>query len=186
MTTHLPFPATPASFDADARGLLQSIVNVARAIFGAAASSIFLLDGQTGELVFQAVAGEGEGFLVGTRIPARGIAGWVLGSGEAMVVEDLRSNESFARDLAAGTGYLPQALMAVPLIDAEDVLGVLEVLDPAPQSRSNLDELELLTLFACQAAIALRVVTTRRASTEPVDDDQDLVHAFQEFLQARR
>ena len=38
----------------------QSIVEVARAIFGAKASSIFLLDEETDELVFEAVAGEGE------------------------------------------------------------------------------------------------------------------------------
>ena len=41
------------------RALLQSTVEVARAIFGAKASSIFLLDEQTDELVFEAVAGEG-------------------------------------------------------------------------------------------------------------------------------
>ena len=45
------------------RALLQSIVDVARAIFGAKASSIFLLDTATDELVFEAVSGEGEGDL---------------------------------------------------------------------------------------------------------------------------
>ena len=51
------------------RALLQSIVDVARAIFGAKASSIFLLDAETDELVFEAVSGEGEGELIGMRIP---------------------------------------------------------------------------------------------------------------------
>ena len=41
------------------RELLQSIVEVARAIFRAKASSIFLLDEESDELVFEAVAGEG-------------------------------------------------------------------------------------------------------------------------------
>ena len=52
------------------RALLQSIVDVARAIFGAKASSIFLLDQDTDELVFEAVSGEGEGDLIGMRIPS--------------------------------------------------------------------------------------------------------------------
>ena len=39
------------------RSLLQSVVEVARAIFGAKASSIFLFDEDTDELVFEAVAG---------------------------------------------------------------------------------------------------------------------------------
>ena len=41
------------------RPLLQSVVEVARAIFGAKASSIFLLDEEADELVFEAVAGDG-------------------------------------------------------------------------------------------------------------------------------
>ena len=51
------------------RALLRSIVEVARAIFGAKASSIFLLDEEADELVFEAVAGEGEEHLVGQRLP---------------------------------------------------------------------------------------------------------------------
>jgi GAF domain-containing protein len=144
--------------------LLQSVVQVARAIFGAAASSVFLLDRTTHELVFQAVAGAGEQALVGTRFPAdRGIAGWVAMSGDAMVVDDLTANTTFARDLAESTQFVPHALMAVPLIDRGDVLGVLEVLDPVAQARADLAELDLLQLFAAQAATALRMVLAQRA-----------------------
>jgi len=153
--------------DSDAVELLQSVVEVARGIFGAAASSVFLLDRETNELVFQAVAGQGEQFLVGTRFPAhRGIAGWVASSGDAMVVDDLNNNPTFARDLAESTSYVPNALMAAPLIDRSEVLGVLEVLDPAPQARSDLAELDLLLLFASQAATALRMVLAQRYQAE--------------------
>ena len=37
--------------------LLTSVVTVARALFGAAAASVFLLDEQSDELVFEAVSG---------------------------------------------------------------------------------------------------------------------------------
>ena len=52
------------------QALLQSIVDVARAIFKAKASSIFLLDEEADELVFEAVAGEGSDSLVGQRFPS--------------------------------------------------------------------------------------------------------------------
>ena len=52
------------------RALLSAIVEVARSIFGAKASSILLLDEETEELVFEAVVGEGEDTLLGTRFPA--------------------------------------------------------------------------------------------------------------------
>jgi GAF domain-containing protein len=145
--------------------LLQSVVDVARAIFGAQASSVFVLDEQNWELVFQAVSGKGEGALVGRRFPAgSGIAGWVVTSGEPMIADDLAHNAAFDRDLAESTEYVPDALMAAPLVHGDRVLGVLEVLDPAPQSRTDLDELDLLALFARQAATALRIVVDRRGT----------------------
>jgi len=156
--------------DGAARELLQSIVDVARAIFGAQASSVFLLDEAADELVFQAVSGQGEAFLVGRRFPAdRGIAGWVATSGQSMVVDDLARNVTFDRTLAESTEYVPDALMAVPLIQGDRVLGVLEVLDPAPQTRSSLNELDLLALFARQAAAALRIAIDRPADRFPAD-----------------
>jgi GAF domain-containing protein len=156
-------PAPDAAQDAAAAELLQSVVDVARAIFGAQASSVFLLDEAAEELIFQAVAGRGEGFLVGRRIPAAtGIAGWVVASGEAMVVDDLARNTAFDRDLAVSTQYVPDSIMAAPLLHGGRTLGVLEVLDPAAQSRSDLAELDLLALFARQAAAALRIVSDLR------------------------
>jgi GAF domain-containing protein len=149
------------------RLLLQSITDVALAIFGAAASSIFLLDETAGELVFEAVSGKGQDFLVGTRLPADlGVAGWVVSSGEPLVIDDLSTSPVFARDVAASTRYVPESLMAAPLVAAETVLGVLEVLDPVPQSRSSLGELDLLALFARQAAVALSIITGYREAQQ--------------------
>jgi GAF domain-containing protein len=152
--------------------LLRSVVDVARAIFGAAASSVFVLDEARHELVFQAVSGEGEDILVGRRFPAEsGIAGWVAMSGEPMIVDDLSSTTVFARDIAESTRYVPDSLMAAPLTHDDRVLGVLEVLDPVPQSRSSLGELDLLALFARHAAVALRVVVDRQAQRQALGSD---------------
>ncbi len=94
--------------DITERSLLQSIVEVARSVFGAAAASVFLLDEQTDELVFEAVAGEGEDDLIGMRFPSgTGLAGWVAMSGQSLLVDDVNSNPQFARDAAESTGYVP-------------------------------------------------------------------------------
>jgi GAF domain-containing protein len=143
--------------------LLRSIVEVARAIFGAKASSIFLLDEEADELVFAAVAGEDEQFLVGRRLPSSmGVAGWVASSRTPLVLDDVQSDPRFARDVAEDTGYVPSGMMAVPLLEEERVLGVLQVLDRPQRSRFSLQEMELLGLFANQAAIALSLLTTAR------------------------
>ncbi len=138
------------------RALLSAIVEVARSIFGAKASSILLLDEETEELVFEAVVGEGEDTLLGTRFPAgTGIAGWVLATRTPLVIEDVQDDPRFARDVAEDTGYVPKGLMAAPLLHEEGALGVLSVLDRPEQTLFSLQEMELLGLFANQAAIAV-------------------------------
>ena len=145
--------------------LLTSVVTVARALFGAAAASVFLLDEQSDELVFEAVSGAGEDHLVGERFPAsRGIAGWVLGAQEPLVISDLTDNPVFARDLAETTGYVPRSMMAAPLLRREEIVGVMEVLDPTPNPVSPLGAVQLLALFAGQAAIALAVIRRNRTT----------------------
>ncbi len=152
------------------QALLQSIVDVARAIFGAEASSIFLLDEATDELVFEAVSGHGEGDLVGMRMPSStGIAGWVLVTGQPLVIDDLQHDPRFARQAAEQTGYVPQALMAVPLVNGEMTLGVLQVLDRAGDRVGSIGEIDLLILFANQAAIGLDLLQTARRARSVAD-----------------
>ena len=121
--------------------LLGAIVHVARSIFGAKASSILLLDEEAGELVFEAVVGEGEESLLGTRFPAdHGIAGWVLATRTPLVIEDVEQDPRHARDVAEGTGYVPKGIMAAPLLTEDAALGVLSVLDRPEQSLFSLQE----------------------------------------------
>jgi len=145
------------------RALLQSVVEVARALFRAKASSIFLLDEEADELVFEAVAGEGAEKLVGQRFPSStGIAGWVLVTRQSLVIEDVGADPRFGREAAQSTGFVPKGLMAVPLLHEERSLGVLEVLDRPKDARFTLQEMDLLGLFANQAAIALDLLQRAR------------------------
>jgi GAF domain-containing protein len=159
------------------RALLQSMVEVARAIFAARASSVFLLDEDADELVFEAVSGEGAESLIGQRIAAStGIAGWVLVTRQPLVLEDVGNDPRFARDVAESTGYVPQGLMCVPLLHEEKALGVLNVLDRA--SQFTLEEMELLGLFANQAAIALDLLQRARRAHAVLAETGDQAEAL--------
>ena len=147
------------------RALLQSTVEVARAIFGAKAATIFLLDEETDELVFESVAGYGAETLVGQRLPSStGIAGWVLVTRQPLVIEDVTQDPRFAKDVAEKTGYVPKGLMAVPLLHEERALGVMQVLDRPQRAEFSLVEMDLLGLFANQAAIGLDLLRRARAA----------------------
>jgi GAF domain-containing protein len=146
------------------RQLLQATVEVARGLFSAKASSVFLYDEETDELVFEAVAGEGADTLIGQRIPSStGIAGWVLVTRQPIVLEDVTQDPRWGGgEIAERTGYVPKGLMAVPLLHEEDPVGVLNVLDRPQEARFSLEEMELLGLFANQAAISLDLLRKAR------------------------
>lgn len=146
------------------RRLLQSIVEVARGVFGAAAASVFLLDEETGNLVFEAVAGEGEGWLPGTSFPVgTGIAGWTVMSGQPMLIDDVTANPQFARDAAASTGYVPNSIMAAPLFQDGDCVGVLEVLDRDSRPRTDPGDLDSLGVLATETAEVLSLLVRMRS-----------------------
>jgi len=154
--------------------LLRSIVEVARAIFRARGSSIFLHDEEKDELVLAAVADEREQSLLGMRIPSStGIAGWVLSARTPLVIHDLQNDPRFARGVAEKTGYIPKGLMAVPLLHDERALGVLQVLDRPENSRFSLHEMDLLGLFANQAAIALDLLGSARRARAALEGSGD-------------
>ena len=154
------------------RQLLQATVEVARGIFAAKASTIFLYDEESDELVFEAVAGQDSGALIGHRIPSStGIAGWTLVTRQSLVLEDVSQDPRWGgQEIAERTGYLPEGLMSVPLLHEEEALGVLQVLDRPKQARFSLGEMELLGLFANQAAISLDLLRKARRAKAVLDD----------------
>ena len=157
------------------QALLRATVEVARAIFHAKASSVFLLDEDADELVFEAVAGGGSEGLVGRRFPSStGVAGWVLVTRQPLVIDDLAQDKRFARDVAESTGYVPRSLMAVPLLVEDRVLGVLEVLDRSDVEPFSLAEMDLLGLLGNQAAIALDLLQRARRARAALDGEGEL------------
>jgi GAF domain-containing protein len=134
--------------------LLQWIAELARVVFGAEAASIARLDAGAREPVFEAVAGQGADALVGARFAAgEGVAGRAIDSGQAVVVDELSHEPGFARDVAVETGYMPETIMAAPLVRDERTIGVLSVLDRRPTDVGR--ERDLLDALAGHAALAL-------------------------------
>jgi GAF domain-containing protein len=64
--------------------------------------------------------------------------------------------------VAAATSYVPRSLVAVPLLDDDGVLGVLEVLDKRGDGGFTLRDLELASVFARQATVAIRATRLER------------------------
>ena len=100
----------------DAEALLGAVCSTARRVFRAAACSVAELDADAGSLVYRVADGEGAERITGTRLPLdRGVASYVATSGQALAVDQVHQDPRFATDVAAATGYVPQALLVVPV-----------------------------------------------------------------------
>lgn len=135
---------------------LQAIVETARLVLDAAACSIALLNEREDELEFRVSAGRGAEATIGMRIPVdRGIAGWAVMAGQSIAIDDVRQDPRFAADVAEATGYMPNSIMAMPLESERRTFGVIEVLDRRQAGAEGVDDMEVLSLFARQATLAV-------------------------------
>ena len=180
--------------------LLQSIVDAAGHIFGAAAASILLVNEQEGLLEFRVAYGASDHDLVGTRFPLdKGIAGYVVMTGQPIAISNVRQDARFNQDFAQSTGYVPTSILATPLLAGEHVIGVMEVLDKLNAASFGMQDMGLLGIFANQAALAIEqsqqmdqiretlVLGLKRiASTDPSQPLTDLFQALQKDLADRQ
>jgi len=176
----------PAVQPVGADRLLRSLTETARQLFGAAACSLALLSDDDSELVYTTAAGQGADDITGMRMPSsRGLAGMVVRTGQPVAISDVANDPRFARDVADQTGYVPQAILAVPVVSPARVLGVLSVLDRDARRPGSDADMRLLSLFADQAALALESVNVFRdmgrvlltAVATAAGDDTDLADA---------
>ena len=136
--------------------LLKSIVEAAARIFSAAAASILLVNDQEKVLEFKVAYGASNRDLVGMKFPLdKGIAGYVVMTGQPLAISNVRQDPRFNQDFAKSTGYVPSSILATPLLTGERVIGVMEVLDKINAASFGIQDMELLGMFAHQAAIAI-------------------------------
>jgi eukaryotic-like serine/threonine-protein kinase len=148
--------------DSDApQNLIEAVVRTAAGVFEAAAASIALIDRTTQELVYQAAWGAGAKEIVGVRLPPGvGIAGAVVAAGEGQAVPECRNDPRFAKQIAAGTGYVPHTMVVVPLKRGGVTIGVMSVLDRRDGGPYGPNDVARAQLFSDLAIAALEVDPT--------------------------
>lgn len=136
--------------------LLQSIVETANRFFNATATAIALITEDGQELEFIVAFNIINQDIIGMRFPAdSGIAGYVTMTGQPLAVSKVEQDPRFNRDVAEQSGYIPDSILAVPLVSGDHVFGVIEVLDKVGGESFNLEDIAILSLLADQAALAL-------------------------------
>lgn len=146
--------------------LLEMIVETAAHVISAQAGALFLVDQEAEELVFEVALGQKAAEVKRFRVPlGHGIAGLVAVTGQAMAVADAQHDPRQAADIARSVGYAPESVLCVPLFYNDEVIGVLELLDKAGASSFGPRDIEVLSLFANQAAVAIEQSRSQRSIT---------------------
>ncbi len=179
--------------------LLDSIVEAAARIFGAGAASILLVNEEEQVLEFKVAYGPVGKNLVGTKYPLdKGIAGYVVMTGQPIATSHVSQDARWDREFAESTGYVPESILATPLLSGERIIGVMEVLDKINAASFGMQDMELLGMFARQAALAidqaqqvqkiegaLILGLKRLASADITQDSSQIVEVLEEGLHER-
>lgn len=144
--------------------VLEMIVETAAGVIGARSAALFRLDPDSSELVFEVALGPKAEEVKQHRVPlGHGIAGLVAISGQPMAVANAEDDARQASDIAETVGYTPESIVCVPLIYADRVTGVLELLDKIDAPGFSAADIHTLSLFANQAAVAIEQSQAHRS-----------------------
>jgi PAS domain S-box-containing protein len=135
--------------------VLVTVLDEMRNLLGVVATSVWLIDPETNELICRQATGPQNEIVRGWRLaPGEGLAGWVAHSGESLIVPDITADERHYKRVDRETGLTLRSVLSVPLKVKAGVIGVLQVVD-AEIDRFDAADLELLEPLAAAAAIAI-------------------------------
>ncbi len=147
--------AITSSLDLDL--VLVTLLEKVRRATLAEASSVALIDKESGDLVFRQAMGGAAHAVVGLRLPlGEGIAGWVAQHRKSMKVDDAASDAQ-VHPLQNTVNFATQSLVCVPLLVRDTVTGVLELVN-SQRGKFGQEDVQLLESVAAQTAIVIENV----------------------------
>ena len=165
--------------------IIESIRNLlenSAASLGSGEASVLVREGVEGDLRFLTAIGVVAEQLHELRIPAgKGIAGFVLSSGQPMAVANAVGEETFYAEVDKQTGYSTQTILATPLRYDGEIIGVLEYINrigEPPFAPFTPEEMDRAAVYAdaiaslAHAYDAARLV--RELSDKVIAADKDL------------
>jgi len=163
--------------------LLQLIMEVTQKVMEAEACSLFLLDAETGDLVFQVALGEsGDKLKELYRLPrGTGIAGWVAEHVQPVLQNDVYSDKRFNPDYDRQTGFHTRNMLCVPVRYGDVCIAVCQVINRIGGDFSE-DDLHLLEPLSIMAAVAIENARVHQKLMEQtlMEHDLSLAHQLQQ------
>ena len=170
---------------------IRDLLAVSAVELGAREASVLIRDGAAGDLRFLAATGEVAPKLLDLKVPAgKGIAGFVMSSGQPMAVSDVGEEASFYAEVDKETGFSTEMILATPLRHNDEMIGVLEYInrpgDP-PYEPFTPEEMDKAALFAEAIASLVNAYESaklfRDLGEKVVGSDEDMdISSVREWL----
>ncbi|MDY6877070.1 MAG: GAF domain-containing protein [Chloroflexota bacterium] len=148
----------------DVETILDRLLGHVNEVLNTEATSVALLDQETGELVFHAASGIAAAETIDLRLqPGEGIAGWVMQHQTPQLVPDVYQDSRFYAGVDAETQITTRSLICVPLKVKGRVIGVVEALN---KLKGDFDARDLALLEAVAAPAATAIENARLYEAE--------------------
>ncbi|MBN1993366.1 MAG: GAF domain-containing protein [Anaerolineae bacterium] len=109
--------------------ILKQTTLLAQRSLQAEATSLWLLDEETQEVVFTASSGIGAEVITGYRLPIHeGLVGYVTRTGEYYLADDVTKDERYFSPVAESINYGPRSMLCVPLRIKDKIIGAMQAL----------------------------------------------------------
>ena len=163
--------------------LLQLIIEAARELTDSENSSILLVDQKSGDLYFEATTVARKEKLQRVIVPMdKSIAGWVVQHNEAVVIEDVEKNDRHFKQADTEIAYITRNMIAVPLSVKGRVIGVLNALNKAGGQSFDEDDVNVLTILAAQAAVAIENARLYQDTLQMKEFNEGLIQSMAEGI----
>jgi hypothetical protein len=140
----------------DLKDALEAVLYFCMESFGVEAASVLLLDYEKKNFRFYSAEGPAKPVLLMASFPAdNGLAGAVLATQQAEVINDVQNDPRFFKKIDQESGFVTHNMMAVPLTAGGEKIGVLEILNKFEGNFLD-DDLLFLKTIAEEIAFAIR------------------------------
>jgi hypothetical protein len=140
----------------DLKDALEAVLYFCMESFGVEAASVLLLDYEKKNFRFYSAEGPAKPVLLMASFPVEhGLAGAVLASQQAEIINNVQSDPRFFKRFDQESGFFTRNMIAIPLTAGEEKIGVLQILNKFEGDFLE-DDLLFLQTIAEEIAFAIR------------------------------
>jgi sigma-B regulation protein RsbU (phosphoserine phosphatase) len=136
--------------------LLDEIISASKKLLNSEAASLLIYNKELNTLYFHTLAGNKSASLKSQTLKmGEGIGSWVAAKKDPLIINDCYNDLRFDKSFDLTTGFHTRNMICVPMINKEELIGVIQVINKKNNEVFSKEDLQLFEALACQCAVAI-------------------------------